>query len=152
MSTDPKSVLFPVRKTLLGLALGAAALGMSLAGCDRQSAPPATENQGETAPAEIACEIRFHGRAADTSGRVLVPADATVFEALRLFAEERNLPVEHRGSGETLFVVAIGDVANEGAGGDNWVYLINDQLGDRSSGARKLSPGDRLVWRFGSYP
>lgn len=152
MSKDPKSVQFPVRKTMLGLVLGAAALGMSLAGCNRQSAPPATENHGETAPAEIACEIRFYGRAADTSGSVLVPADATAFEALRLFAKERNLPVEHRGSGETLFVVAIGGVANEGAGGDNWVYLVNDQLGDRSSGARKLSPGDRLVWRFGSYP
>jgi Domain of unknown function (DUF4430) len=119
-------------------------------GCDRQAAAPSPASLA--APVEVGCEILFRGRAADVSGKVTVPAGATAFDALQAFAAQQGVTVEHRGNGASLFVESIGGVVNEGAAGDNWVYLVNDQLGDRSAGDRGVSAGDRLVWRFGRYP
>ncbi len=144
--------LQPKMRTAPWLAVAIPLLMWPAVGCERQAVPPAPAAAGLAAPVEIGCEVLFHGRAADVAGKVSVPAGATAFDALQAFADQQGLAVEHRGNGASLFVVSIGSVVNEGATGDNWVYLVSDQLGDRSAGVRSVSPGDRLVWRFGRYP
>lgn len=59
--------------------------------------------------------------------------------------------LEVTGSGETAFVRGILGVANEGAGGDNWTYRVNGELGNRSAGIMPLSDNDRVEWTLGDY-
>ena len=84
-------------------------------------------------------------------GRAL-EKDQTAFAALENFARQKELKVDFKGQGETLFVMGIGEVTNQGAGGINWTYRINGELGDRSSGIFSLKPGDKVLWIFGKYP
>jgi hypothetical protein len=57
-----------------------------------------------------------------------------------------------RGSGNGAFLTAIGDIANQGADGNNWTYEVNGQTADRSFAIYELLPGDRVLWKFGPRP
>jgi Domain of unknown function (DUF4430) len=57
--------------------------------------------------------------------------------------------IAKQGSGPSALLTRIGEQANEGAGGRNWTYRVNDQLGDRSFAVYQLQPGDRVLWKFG---
>jgi len=73
----------------------------------------------------------------------------TVFGALEAAEKHpRGIKVEHSGSGETIFIKAIDDAANEGQGGRNWRYSVNDEGGRTSAGIAELKPGDRILWRY----
>lgn len=76
----------------------------------------------------------------------------TVFDVMRA-AKQKNsdFTFKHRGTGETLFVLEIADQANEGAGGKNWTFLVDDKLGQRSCGVVTVKAGQRVTWRFGKY-
>jgi hypothetical protein len=39
-------------------------------------------------------------------------------------------------------------VKNEGAGGRNWTYRVNDKHADRSFAVYELQPGDHVLWTF----
>jgi hypothetical protein len=78
-------------------------------------------------------------------------ADMTVLDATRAAEKPAHgIKVEVRSSGSTAFLTKIDDVANEGSG-KNWVYRVNDKLGDRSIGIFKLEAGDTVLWRFQEY-
>lgn len=55
---------------------------------------------------------------------------------------------EKQGTGEMTLLTRIGDVANEGAGGRNWIYSVNGERGDRSYFIYPLQAGDRVLWEF----
>ncbi len=73
----------------------------------------------------------------------------TVFDVLDGFSP--SLAVSSTGQGESLFVKSIAGQENLGSAGDNWVFRVNGQLGDRSCGIIAVSPGDEVVWSFGKY-
>lgn len=77
--------------------------------------------------------------------------DLTVLGALKQAKARHGLDFSYRGSQDTVFLTAIDGVENEGSGGDNWVYRVNGDLGDRSCGVLTIFSGDEVVWRFGSY-
>jgi len=64
----------------------------------------------------------------------------------------RGIEIEVRGKGETAILLRIDDLRNAGADGTNWVYRVNDKLGDRSFSVFSLNPGDDVLWRFEEYP
>ena len=73
----------------------------------------------------------------------------TVFAALQAAVQHpRGIKVQHTGSGETTFVTAIDDRSNEGQGGSNWRYTVNDQPVPVSAGVAELKAGDTVVWKF----
>lgn len=74
----------------------------------------------------------------------------TVFDVMQA-AQERDadFKFKYRGKGETLFVTEIAGQTNEGAGGNNWVFLVDDQLGKRGCGVVQVAAGQRVQWRFG---
>jgi hypothetical protein len=78
----------------------------------------------------------------------------TVFDVLRA-AEDRphGLTISSHGSGETLIVSKIDDLANQGGGktDKNWIFHVNGQMGDESAGIATVRPGDRVLWKFGPY-
>jgi hypothetical protein len=50
-------------------------------------------------------------------------------------------------------ITQIDDVGNQGAGGSqrNWIYRVNDQVGQRSAGICPVAAGDTILWRFETY-
>jgi hypothetical protein len=76
----------------------------------------------------------------------------TVFEAMRQARRlDREFAFRHRGSRDTLFILAIDRVENQGACGDNWIFRVDDKLGDRSCGVYPVAAGQHIVWQFGDY-
>ena len=61
-----------------------------------------------------------------------------------------RLSVTQQGAGASAFLTKLDDVANEGAGGRNWMYSVNGQRGDRSFAVYVLRPGDQVLWTFGA--
>jgi hypothetical protein len=47
-----------------------------------------------------------------------------------------------------VFITAIDDAANEGDGGRNWRYTVNDQPARTSAGVAEVKAGDTILWRF----
>jgi hypothetical protein len=140
-------------------------------GCDRsglesgkpkteQAKPPATTAtapqpaaaEQPLAKIEVEVEIDFKNSTPALTGKVTLEKEQTAFAALESFARQKELKVDFKGEGETLFVKGIGEVANQGAGGINWTYRVNGELGDRSSGIFSLKAGDKVSWIFGKYP
>jgi hypothetical protein len=73
----------------------------------------------------------------------------TVFDALQAAEKHaRGIRVSHTGTGETTFITAIDDCENEGAGGRNWRYTVNEEPARYSSGVAELKKGDSVSWRF----
>ncbi len=76
----------------------------------------------------------------------------TVFEVLEaLRKREEEFEFKYRGKGSTLFVFEIAGVENEGGRGNNWVFLVDEKVADRSAGVMKVEKGAKIVWRYGSY-
>ncbi len=138
------------------LALGGAILAAG--GCERPAENRSPVKATDQVAPEVATtldvevEVDFQNETPVVRGAIELPPGTTAFSALEALAEANKLAVESTGDGETRFVVAIGPVANQGAGGDNWTYRVNGQLGDRSSGIFQLKPGDKVLWVFGKYP
>jgi hypothetical protein len=56
--------------------------------------------------------------------------------------------LQSQGSGASAFITSINGVANEGAGGRNWMYSVNGKRGDKSYALFELQPGDHVLWSF----
>ena len=127
-------------------------------GCDRsgeaQKSKTSSDAMAEPLAASFEVEVTVDYRNSQPAleGKVKLLAGATAFSALEAFGNESGIAVQSTGEGETKFVVAIGDVVNLGAKGDNWTYRVNGQLGDRSAGIYQLKTGDKVSWIFGKYP
>lgn len=77
--------------------------------------------------------------------------DATVLDILNAAQKHaRGIRFEFKGSGETGLLTKIDDLKNEGAG-RNWIFRVNDKLGDRSFAIYPVQPGDVVLWKFGEY-
>lgn len=115
----------------------------------RRSPPPADGKQ----PSVGAATIRFEGLDGPAwAGPIAVDLapGATVLSATRAVRADAASPlaVEVQGSGANAFVLAIGGKPNEGAGGRNWLYSLNEEPGAVGAGAQPLEPGDRVLWKF----
>lgn len=128
------------RHFLTALALLAAAvflLGLST--------PPADP------PAPVRLTIDYHDGVQKAFTALAFSKEMTVADALRAASDHpRGVKLEHKGSGETFFVVQIDDLKNHGAGKDalNWQYSVNGKRGTVGCGAAKLRPGDAVLWEF----
>ena len=68
----------------------------------------------------------------------------TVQDALA--ASEATFAVQGRGA--AAFLTELAEIKNEGPGGRNWQFEINNQWSDRSFGIQTLDLGDRVLWKF----
>lgn len=78
----------------------------------------------------------------------------TVLDVLNVAKEHSHgISFSTRGSGETLLVTKLDDLANQGAasGDKNWIFRVNGRLGDESCAIVKVQPGDSVLWKFGAY-
>ncbi len=76
----------------------------------------------------------------------------TVLGVLEAYsAEHPDEPLGVVGSGASALVTAAAGRMNEGAGGLNWQFELNDQYGTKSAGATTVEPGDRVLWKFAPF-
>jgi hypothetical protein len=77
---------------------------------------------------------------------------ATVWDVLQDAARHpRGIQVRHRGNGATTLIIAIDEAGNEPGTGRNWIYRVNDRVGERSAGICPVQAGDTILWRFETY-
>ena len=77
------------------------------------------------------------------------PVEITVEKLMRDLAErDGEFQFEAQGKGETFFVTSVLGRANEGRGGRNWVFQVNDQLAKRGAGTLEIEAGAVVTWEF----
>jgi hypothetical protein len=122
-----------------------------ISGCDSSPAGTRSTAAGNSA-ATVQLDIDFGGRRGNISVDVPCSVDSTVFQILERARNMADLEFYASGAGETTFVRSIDGVENEGAEGDNWVFRVNEKLGNKSCGIFPVQPGDRVLWVLGEYP
>jgi len=108
----------------------------------------AAATAAQDAPPSVRLTIDY-GDGVQKTFSALETEKMTVFAALQAAEKHpRGIKVKHTGAGETVFITAIDDVANEGRGGRNWRYTVSDQPARTSAGVAELKAGDTILWRF----
>lgn len=113
------------------------------------AADPAPSAPNQPVEKVVRVKIQRGDGAEVLEGTVPWTEGMTVFDALS--GVSPPIAVESTGQGEALFVKSIAGQANLGSAGDNWIYRVNGQLGDCSSGIYELEAGDEVLWSFGKY-
>jgi hypothetical protein len=150
LQTDsPKNTLATVFSTLF-----LASILFSI-GCDATNSGESTSGTNPTGMdlGTVTLVIDF-GPARRSPITVDVPCSehSTVFDILDRAQLIGDIKFESSGSGDTVFVKSIATVANEGSGGNNWIYLVNEETADKSAGIYEVKPSDEIRWRFGPPP
>jgi hypothetical protein len=111
-----------------------------------ESVPPASEKSGGDAARErVSLTIVYGDGRPQTIDRVDWQQGMTVLDVMQAAPDVGFL---RQGAGESAFLTTINGLANEGAGGKNWMYSVNGERGDRSFAVYELRPGDRVLWTF----
>lgn len=134
-----------------GFAASVTIFFIALVGCDTSTSVAEPET-GSTSAGTVELEIDFQSDQENISVRIPCSTDSTVWSILDRARNLGDVKFESRGEGETAFVTSIGGVENQAAAGDNWVYRVNGELGDKSCGVFSVKPGDQVLWVFGKYP
>lgn len=125
---------------------------LAAAGCVPNSAiQEGPQAQAGSEPIAVTLRVDFPG-SEDLESEVRVGPPATVSTVLEQAAADQVLTYQARGDGDFWFLESINQTANRGAEGDNWIFLVNDQLGQASAGASPVAAGDQVIWRFGAQP
>ncbi len=106
----------------------------------------------QTLPAiDVKLTIDYGSLAAAKSLAASVPGQSTVLELMEMLQRRGDLAFAYRGSGAQAFLLSIDGVDNGGAGADNWIFRIDEKLGNASFGAVRLHDGARVAWTLGEY-
>ena len=120
------------------------------AGCDKSTDRAARETSRDIGT--VTLQVYFGAGKTSKNCNVVCSPDSTVLMTLERAQQTGELKFESTGSGETTFVKSIDGLTNEGADGKNWIYRVNEKLGDKSAGIYKVSPGDIISWSWGAPP
>jgi hypothetical protein len=138
-------VLVPRRMAVEGDAAGPHAPAGAANAAESWSPSPPPEPSTPTA----ALAIDFGNGARREFERLPWHEGMTVGDLMRAARTTRPaVAYETRGEGAATFLVSLEGVANEQAGGRNWLYRVGDQPGDASFEVKPLAAGDRVLWEF----
>jgi uncharacterized protein DUF4430 len=64
-----------------------------------------------------------------------------------------GITFRQRGAGKMAFLTSLDSIAGQTAGeAHQWQYQLNGKPGQQSFGSQIMSPGDHLLWIYGSSP
>ena len=109
------------------------------------TAPPPGEASDQPSAQRVLLSINFGDGRPLQNESALWQEDMTVADLLN---GEPRISVASQGSGKSAFLTELNGIANEGAGGRNWIYSVNGKPADRSFGAYELQPNDHVLWTF----
>jgi hypothetical protein len=120
---------------------------LAVLGCGDGKQPAASPTKPD--PGKTVELVVDFGEGAKKSYRVAWAPKLTVLSAMQQAAKSAELEFQHRHSGEMAFLDSIGATKNEtGPGARSWIYHVNGEEADVGFGARELTPGDVVLWRF----
>ena len=106
---------------------------------------PTPQPVGET----VRLSIDFGNGAQKEFAALPWTADMTVADLLLAAREFRpSLQFAQIGTGESGFLSSLDGLANEGAGGRNWLYRVDNQHAHVSFCLEKIEPGMHILWKF----
>jgi len=105
----------------------------------------------EPSSTRVSLRIKF-GDGKEKSVTLAVSGEMTVADFLMEAQKKERLTFKMKGEGKTAFLTEIDGVKNEGGLGKNWVFRVNDELGDRSFAVFPVKAGDKIEWKFDTYP
>lgn len=117
-----------------------------------QAASVPSAEVGAATPAEAATAsmmIDFGDGDVRTWSGVAINDGETVLDLTRSLSGDGGFALKEEPPGKYgVMVDAIGDKINGSDGGKYWTFYVNDAMGDRSSDATALAPGDVVEWKF----
>lgn len=112
------------------------------------------ENEAGKGPAakEVMVTVDYGDGAQKRFPKIPWKKNMTAFDATMWAAKHpRGVAIERQGKGSFTLVTKIDDLKNGGAAKKNWIFRVNDELGDKSCGVFSLQAGDRVLWSFEKY-
>ena len=107
------------------------------------------------APLPVRVVIDFGDHSEKHFTKIDFTADMSAFDALRAAqSHPRGIRIQHSGNGETAFIKAIDDLANDRGPGEGhrfWQFSVNDKYAEVGCGSAKLKPGDTVRWFYTAY-
>lgn len=83
-------------------------------------------------------------------GKVKVVDDSpTVYMALRAVSEEKDMPLDIMGEGDSMFLNGVDDLVGQDP--DYWMYYINKEMAANGIGTQALAEGDLVEFIYGDY-
>jgi hypothetical protein len=113
----------------------------------RHAAPPGADSaeSSEPSPEQVQLTIDFGDGRPPLSATANWRNGMTVAD---LLGANEDVRIKSQGEGASTFLTELNGVANEGAGGRNWLYRVNGKHADRSLAVYELRPGDHVLWKF----
>lgn len=106
---------------------------------------PSPQPEGQT----VSLTIDFGNGATKEYAALPWQAEMTVADLLETAQSYRpGIQFTQIGSGETGFLSTLDGLSNEGAGGRNWLYRVDDRHAHVSFCLEKLQPGMHVLWSF----
>ena len=113
---------------------------------------PKSRKQAQSAKSVVVLTIDYGDGAQKRFPMIPWQKEMTVLSALEWAAKHpRGIEIDVRGKKSTTLITKIDDLKNGGADNKNWVFRVNDKLGDRSCGVFPVKPTDRILWKFERY-
>jgi len=102
--------------------------------------------------AEIIIDFVIDGSAAEKNGydvnysaQLSLAEDSTVYDALEIFARERDIEIE----GDPSYVTRIDGLGEKDTSlGSGWVYYLNGEMVWFAANECKLKDGDTVIWTY----
>lgn len=140
------------RGWLLMMAVGIL-MGSGLAGCVGTVETELIGGDREKVAGTVQLKIDFQSDRELIAVTIPCSADSTVFSILQRAQNLGDLEFKASGMGTpvNVFVSSIAGVDGLGGNGDNWIFLVNGELGSQSSALSPVKPGDDVTWSFGKY-
>lgn len=114
-------------------------------GCDRHRR---SEVAATNPPISIEFAVDFGDLREGIKFDTKVASGTSVLELMQQAQQQGKMQFEFSGSQETAFTNAIESVSNEGAGGRNWIFFVDEKLAKRGCGSYRLQEDARVMWQY----
>ncbi|RDY27867.1 DUF4430 domain-containing protein [Romboutsia weinsteinii] len=80
---------------------------------------------------------------------IYVKEGTSSYEGLAIACKENKIQISAKGTGKSVYVDGINNLYEFDEGAESgWLYRVNDEFPDKSSGATVLEDGDKLDWLY----
>jgi hypothetical protein len=129
-------------------------VAVSLATQARAQTGPSGDGPAAAETDTVSLTIDFGDGAQKRFPKIAWPAKrkGTVADVLMVAEQHaRGIQITARGKQDTRFLEAIDGLHNEGAGGRNWMFLVNGKLAQASFATTNVESGTDILWEFRTF-
>lgn len=111
--------------------------------------PAQTQPEPKKETAVVTLSVRGNGSTILRKTEVELQANDTVFTVLSRTLRKQGIPMEHTGSGSSVYVQGIQNLYEGDFGPTSgWMYSVNGVFVNKSAGAQAVKKGDNIEWVY----